>query len=222
MLLTSGGVTNPSIREALVRLLGKPIAACHALCIPTAQWGHPMCGPASVRRFIADDSASPRLTGLGWASVGVLELTALPSMGTDRWTDWVRDADVLLVDGGDATYLCHWMRESGLAELLPELTDTVWVGISAGSMVMTPRIGEDFVEWPLAPDDRTLGVVDFAIFPHLDVFPTNTLAHAERWAERVGLPAYVMDDETAIVVADDTVEVVSEGAWTSRGGPDAA
>jgi dipeptidase E len=222
LLLTSGGVTNPSIREALVRLLGKPISACHALCIPTAQWGHPMCGPASVRRFIADDSASPRLTGLGWASVGVLELTALPSMGTDRWTDWVRDADVLLVDGGDATYLCHWMRESGLAELLPELTDTVWVGISAGSMVMTPRIGEDFVEWPLAPDDRTLGLVDFAIFPHLDVFPTNTLAHAEHWAERVGLPAYVIDDDTAIVVAGGTVEVVSEGTWTSRGGPDAA
>jgi dipeptidase E len=114
------------------------------------------------------------------------------------------------------------MCESGLADALPSLPDKVWVGVSAGSMVMTPRIGAAFVEWPSAPDDRTLGVVDFAIFPHLDVFPTNTLAHAERWAERIGLPAYVMDDQSAIVVADDTVEVVSEGAWTSRGGPDAA
>ena len=87
-------------------------------------------------------------------------------------------ADVLLVDGGDATYLCHWMRESGLADLLPSLHDMVWVGVSAGSMVMTPRIGEYFVEWPSAADDRTLGVVDFSIFPHLDAFPTNTLADA--------------------------------------------
>ena len=107
------------------------------------------------------------MTGMGWASVGVLELTALPTIGAERWVPWVREADVLLVDGGDATYLCHWMRESGLADLLPSLSDKVWVGVSAGSMVMTPRIGDDFVEWPSAPDDRTLGVVDFSIFPHL-------------------------------------------------------
>ena len=84
---------------------------------------------------------------LGWKSVGVLELTALPSIGEERWVPWVREADVLLVDGGDATYLCHWMRQSGLADLLPSLPDTVWVGMSAGSMVMTPRIGDDFVDW---------------------------------------------------------------------------
>jgi dipeptidase E len=36
LLLTSGGVTNPSIHAALERLLDKPIAASHALCIPTA------------------------------------------------------------------------------------------------------------------------------------------------------------------------------------------
>ena len=103
---------------------------------------------------------------------------------------WVRDADVLLVDGGDATYLCHWMRESGLAELLPSLPETVWVGVSAGSMVMTPRIGDDFVEWPSAPDDRTIGVVDFSIFPHLghEMMPENTLAEAERWAAEIGAP----------------------------------
>ena len=111
------------------------------------------------------------MSGLGWASLGVLELTALPTIGAERWVPWVREADVLLVDGGDATYLCHWMRESGLADLLPSLPDLVWVGVSAGSMVMTPRIGEDFVEWSSAPDDRTLGVVDFSIFPHLDAFP---------------------------------------------------
>lgn len=97
-----------------------------------------------------------------------LELTALPTVGAERWVPWVRESDVLLVDGGDATYLCHWMQESGLADLLPSLFETVWVGVSAGSMVMTPRIGDSFVEWPSAPDDRTLGVVEFSIFPHLD------------------------------------------------------
>ncbi len=212
-LLTSGGVTNPSIRGALIELLGKPIGECHALCIPTAQWGHPMCGPTSARGFIVGGPPWNHMCGLGWKSVGLLELTALPTIGVERWVPWVREADVLLVDGGDATYLCHWMRESGLADLLRSLPDTVWVGVSAGSMVMTPLIGADFVAWPSAPDDRTLGVVDFSIFPHLDAFPTNTLAHAERWAAGIGIPAYAIDEQTAIKVVDGTVEVVSEGRW---------
>lgn len=213
LLLTSGGVTNASIRSALDDVLGKPVADCHALIIPTAQWGHPMCGPTSVQGVVAAGDRSQYLSGLGWASLGVLELTALPSIGPQRWVPWVREADVLLVDGGDATYLCHWMRASGLAALLPSLPDTVWVGVSAGSMVMTPRIGSLFVEWPSAPDDRTLGAVDFSVFPHLDAFPTNTMAHAERWAAEIGVPAYAIDEQTAIKVVDGIVEVVSEGRW---------
>jgi len=109
LLLTSGGVSNPSIRDALVDLLGKPIDDSRALCIPTAEYGHPMCTPASAWRFIAGQTPAP-MCDLGWKSVGVLELTALPSIGEERWVPWVREADVLLVDGGDAAYLCHWMR----------------------------------------------------------------------------------------------------------------
>lgn len=217
LLLTSGGVTNSSIHAALVELLGKPINECRALCIPTAQWGHPMCGPESVQGFLGAGPNWQNFSGLGWASLGVLELTALPTMARKRWEPWVRGADVLLVDGGDATYLSHWMRESGLADLLPSLPDTVWVGVSAGSMVMTPRIGDYFVEWPAAPDDRTLGVVDFSIFPHLNAFPTNTPAHAERWAADLGTLAYAIDEQTAIQVVDDEVEVISEGTWTKFG-----
>jgi dipeptidase E len=214
LLLTSGGVTNPSIRAALDELLPKPIDQCHALCVPTAQWGHPMCGPAGVRGFIAAAPDWRHLSGLGWASLGVLELTALPGIGEARWVPWVREADVLLVDGGDATYLCHWMRESGLAALLPSLRETVWIGVSAGSMVMTPRIGADFVEWPSAPDDRTLGIVDFSIFPHLNAFPSNTPEHAARWAAGLDGPAYAIDEQTAIKVVNGVVEVISEGEWT--------
>ena len=219
LLLTSGGVTNASIRAALVDLLGKPIGDSNALCIPTAQWGHPMCGPVSVRGFVSGLPPWGGMSSMEWKSLGVLELTALPSIGEERWVPWVREADVLLVDGGDATYLCHWMRESGLVDLLATLPETVWVGVSAGSMVMTPRIGEDFVAWPSAPDDRTLGIVDFSIFPHLDNpdLPWNTMATAEAWAAGLSGPKYAVDDETAFKVVDGTVEVVSEGQWKLLG-----
>jgi len=224
LLLTSAGIKNASIRTALLDLLGKPIADCTALCIPTATYGHPAIGPETAWRFIAGQEPETPMCELGWKSVGVLELTALPSIGEDRWVPWVREADVLLVNGGDPLYLCHWMRESGLAGLLPSLTDAAWVGLSAGSMVMTPRIGEDFVHWrPPSGGDATLGFVDFAIFPHLDhpMLPENTMADAERWAAGMTVPAYAIDDHTAIKVVDGEMEVVSEGHWR-RFGPGAA
>ena len=216
LLLTSGGVTNPSIRDALVDLLGKPIAEASALCIPTAQYGHPMLGPGvSPWQFISGSSENP-MVGLGWKSVGVLELTALPSIDEDLWVPLVRQTDVLLAAGGDVLYLCHWMRESGLADLLPSLTGTVWVGLSAGSMVMTPVVGEDFIQWrPPSGDETTLGFVDFSICPHLaaDGRPGNTLAEAEQWAAGVPNAAYAIDDQTAITVVDGEARFVSEGTW---------
>jgi dipeptidase E len=215
LLLTSAGVKNASIHNALVDLLDKPIADANALCIPTAGYGHPQGSPGGAWRFITGQASTP-MCELGWRSLGVLELTALPSLDEERWVSWVRETDVLLVNGGDALYLCHWMRKSGLADLLPSLRETVWVGLSAGSMVMTPRIGQDFVGWqPTTGNDSTLGIVDFSIFPHLDheLLPENSMADAERWAAEIAGPAYAIDDETAISVSDGTVEVVSQGHW---------
>ena len=216
LLLTSAGIKNASINDALVGLLGKPIAESDALCIPTAGYGHPHVAPDRAWSFISGREPRCPMTELGWKSLGVLELTALPSIDEERWVAWVQETDVLLVSGGDALYLGHWMRTSGLVDLLPSLGETVYVGFSAGSMVLTPRIGEDFVGWkPPTGDDSTLGIVDFSIFPHVDHpdLPSNTMAEAERWAAGLSNPAYAIDDETAIKVVDGTVEVVSEGQW---------
>jgi dipeptidase E len=216
LLLTSGGITNASIRDELVRLLGKPIAESDALFIPTAQWGQPVCTPQSVWSSIADDwDEHSSMVGLGWKSVGVLELTALPTIDPQRWMSWVRDADVLLVDGGEARYLYEWMQQSGLAALLPELSDTTWVGVSAGSMVMTPRIGREFLDWKPDGPDETLGLVDFSIFPHLDYpgWSHNTLDAARRWAKSIPGRSYAIDEQTAISVTDGEVQVISEGHW---------
>lgn len=215
LLLTSAGVNNPTIRGALVGLLGKPIAEADALCIPTAAYGSTYGNPQGAWRFITGTSNQP-MVELGWKSMGVLELAALPTVPRDRWEGWVRDADVLLVNGGDALYLAHWLRESGLADLLPSLPDTVYVGFSAGSMALAPRIGADFIGWQ-PPDgvDRGVGLVPFSIFPHVDHpdLPENTMAAAEQWAAGLGNPAYAIDDSTAIQVVDGKVDVISEGHW---------
>jgi dipeptidase E len=214
-LLTSGGIKNTSIHNALEELLGKPIAESSALIIPTAMYALPN-GPALAWRQISGVSEST-MCELEWQSLGVLELTALPSIKKDDWVPLVQRTDALLVGGGDPLYLCYWMRQSGLADLLPLLRrEAVYAGLSAGSMVMAPRIGEDFVRWkPPTGADSTLGLVDFAIFPHLDhpSLPDNSLANAEKWAAGMPVPSYAIDDQTALQVVDGVVEVVSEGHW---------
>jgi dipeptidase E len=214
LLLTSAGIKNASIRNALVDLLGKPIAESAALCIPTAIYAFPG-GFGRAWQLISGRAASP-LCELGWKSLGVLELTALPSIDKAYWTAAVQETDALLVGGGDPLYLCHWLQQSGVADLLPSLRETVWVGVSAGSLVMAPNVGDEFVYGsPPAGGDSALGLIDFAMFPHLahEAMPDHSMANAERWAARMRVPGYAIDDETAVKVVDDTVEVVSEGEW---------
>jgi dipeptidase E len=206
LLLTSAGIKNTSIRDALVDLLGKPIAESNAV--------YAMPGGAGTVWGLG--RATTPLCELGWKSLGVLALTALPSIDEQHWVPMVQETDALLVGGGDPLYLCYWMRQSGLADLLPSLRQAVYVGVSAGSMVMAPNIGHEFVRWsPPTGGDRTLGLVEFSMFPHLDdeKFPENSLACAEQWAASVPVPGYAIDDQTAIKVTDGTVEVVSEGHW---------
>jgi dipeptidase E len=214
-LLTSGGISNTSIHNALVDLLGIPVAESSALCIPTAAYALPG-GAAMAARVIRGEVPTP-LCELGWKSLGVLELTALPSLKEEHWLPLVQETDVLLVSGGDPLYLCYWLRESGLADRLPLLRrETVYVGVSAGSMVMAPNVGEDFVRWkPPTGGDRALGLVGFSMFPHLDhpSLPDNSMADAEKWAASVPVPGYAIDDQTAIQVVDGAVKVVSEGHW---------
>ena len=129
-LLTSAGIKNTSIHNALIDLLGKPIAEASALCIPTAVYAIPG-GAGHAWRFFSGQATTP-MCELGWKSLGVLELTALPSIDEELWVPMVQETDVLLVNGGDPLYLCYWMRQSGLADLLPSLR-AVYVGLSAGS-----------------------------------------------------------------------------------------
>lgn len=213
-LLSSAGIKNTSIHAALLELLGKPVAEAHALCIPTALYPFPG-GPTIAHRFISGSTANP-MCGLGWKSLGVLELTALPSLKVEHWIAAVQQTDALLVSGGDVMYLCRWMRESGLADLLPSLHETVYVGVSAGSMVTAPVFGETYDD-PQQPFviDRGLGLVDFALIPHLDHadHPESSTANVARMAAELPVPLYAIDDQTAIKVADGAVEVVSAGHW---------
>jgi dipeptidase E len=214
LLLTSAGISNTSIQNALVDLLGKPISEATALFVPTAIYA--ITNGANISRNVICGSLGDPFCELGWKSLGVLELTALPSIKKELWVPMLNEIDALLVGGGDCQYLCYWMQRSGLADLLPSLLrKTVYVGLSAGSMIMT-RFGTTYGNHTLpAESDRSLGLVNFALHPHLDHewFPENSLANLEKLAATISVPSYAIDDQTAIKVIDDNIEVISEGHW---------
>ena len=223
LLLTSSGIANPSIHAALVDLLGKPIDESRALFVPTGMYPFPDVAE-KVRDAICGRAKSP-LCELGWKSLGLLELTALPSVRRESWAPALSEADALLVWGGDVLYLKHWMQRSGVAELLPSLEKLVYVGVSAGSIVMTPHNCD--AQWNLEfvppgsdmgeRSEEALGFVDFALCVHLDnpdpIFEDNSMANISKWAAGVPAPTYAIDDQSAIKVTDGAVEVVSEGHW---------
>jgi dipeptidase E len=240
LLLTSAGIKNASIRDALVDLLGKPIGESSALCIPTAMYGHPWVGPGvKAWEFISGRESRCPMCELGWKSLGVLELTALPSIEKKNWVSSIEETDALLVWGGDPLYLSYWMSQSGLTELLPSLQrNLVYVGVSAGSMAVAPTFGETYHKpyrgtgSPLTLEDMVFatpqgeismnfvtakgaGFTNFALIPHANHKdrPEASFASAEKWAAKLPVPVYAIDDQTAIKVTNDTVEVVSEGHW---------
>lgn len=237
LLLTSSGISNTSIYNALVDLLGKPIAESNALFIPTAIY--PFRYGARFAWQPISGKTKSSFCQLGWKSLGLLELTALPSIERGVWLPAVEEADALLVWGGDPLYLSYWLQQSGLADLLPSLlSKMVYVGVSAGSMAASRIFGETYTEpragsgTPLTSENiifstpegevsRTFitaqgaDLVEFAIIPHFDHkdHPDASLNNAKKWASMLSVPVYAIDDQSAIKVTGDNIEIVSEGDW---------
>jgi dipeptidase E len=170
---------------------------------------------------------------LGWKTLGVLELTALPTLPEEIWLPQIEETDAIIVGGGNKFYLSYWMEKSGLFEMLPQLLEQgkVYVGASAGSQMLTAGLNFDrarLQETGVYDDDefneempssagsaKTLGLVNFGIRPHLNAsyFPQANLENVEKWAAKTGKPLYALDDQSALKVVDAKVEVISQGAW---------
>jgi dipeptidase E len=212
-LLTSGGISNATILNKVKSLLTKPISECKVLCIPTSSYGM-RHGFKNAYEFVFGTSGAP-MCEVGWGSIGILELSVLPSLDVKDWIEDVTSADVILVNGGDPGFLAYWMRQSGLDKILPTLS-SLYIGMSAGSMVLTPDFGKAFIQWTSKDgDDRPLGLVPFSIFPHLNHpgLPDNNEVNARKWAKTLSNEAYMIDDASAILVEKGQTSILSEGTW---------
>lgn len=216
LLLTSAGLRNETLRRTLRELMGKPSASANIVYIPTAS----VAVPGDHGWFVAELN---RVHGLGWREFDILELNGLPrQMVLDR----LLHADVVYVQGGNQYHLARSIAGNGLADgFLEALQDRVYVGVSAGSMIFSRHLDEhsadvigdtaDLRALGATALEPPFGLFDWYLKPHLDSpdFPERNDAWADRIAARADFPIYFIDDETALRVDGDDVEVVSEGRW---------
>jgi dipeptidase E len=206
LLLTSSGLTNKSIIKALSDLAGKPFNELNLVFIPTA---------ANVEKgdkdWLLQDLINCR--NLGFASIDIVDISAVPR---DIWEPRIKEANILLFGGGNTYHLMHWIRESGLKEILPRLlTNRVYVGTSAGSIVATHSLFITTSEPGKYKDEQALSFVNFHVRPHFNSprFPNITKEYLEKIANKLHEPIYAIDDQTAIKVVNGKIEIISEGEY---------
>jgi dipeptidase E len=216
LLLTSSGLRNETLRDALRDMLGKPFGLANVVVVPTAS----VADPGDHGWFLEDLN---RLHGLGWREFDVLELNGLPQrMVLDR----LRHADVVYVEGGNHYHLARSITGNDLAGgFLEALQSRVYVGVSAGSMIFSRNltahsadiIGDvaDLHVLGARTVEPPFGLFDWYLKPHL--YSPHFAERDDAWADRIAgeadFPIYFIDDETALRVIDDKVDVVSEGRW---------
>jgi dipeptidase E len=222
MLLTSAGIRNDILKSALADLIGKPFATTKVVFIPTAS----VAAAGDHGWFVENLS---RLHRLRWRQFDILELNGLPGqMVLNR----LQHADVIYVEGGNHYHLAHSIIANGLAaEMADILESKVYVGVSAGSMIfsrnLSERTGEAFGE---QGDLRILGetqvrspigLFDWYLKPHLNspAFHKRTPAWFEEAAAKLDFPVYALDDNSAVRVRGDEIDVVSNGEWRLLNAP---
>lgn len=212
LLLTSNGLANNSIAKALFELVGKKPEETIIVFIPTAS--NIKTGDKS---WLIND-----LVNLQKQNFQSIEIVDISAVDEKIWKPSLERADVLLFGGGSSYHLMRWFNKSGLAKMLPSLLkNKVYVGISAGSMVTNPdlnlKLSQIIYERNRLETEelKGLNLVDFYFLPHLNSewFKKMRKENIEKLGPQIDRTIYALDDNSALKIIDNKIEVISEGEY---------
>lgn len=212
LLLTSGGLTNPSIEKALFELTRKKPEETKLCFIPTASNVE-----MGDKDWLINDLKN--IDKQNFAEVSIADISAVPEA---IWRPQMEAADILFFEGGNEYYLMEWVRKSGLAEVLPELLKTrVYVGLSAGSMITSKDLAKEIYDVVYEDDHGPaeavpgLGYVNFYFMPHLNSqwFPKLREENIKKAVSGIKDKVYALDDQSALKIVDGKMELITEGKY---------
>lgn len=206
ILLTSSGFTTQTIIDRCARLVGKNPSDINMAVINegyTVEHGD--------HSWVIDELSTLRRT-FG----GTIELVNILALDIHKARGRIDLADMIYVVGGNTDYLMHVFGKTGFSKILPELLkNKVYVGSSAGSMVIGNRVSTDsyqkiYSEGETFSIDSYLGLVDIAIKPHLNSpeWPNNRENKLLEVTQNFEGTLYGLSDSSAISVEDDAIELV--------------
>ncbi len=212
LLLTSSGLTNTKIAEALFELTGKKPEDTSLVFIPTAS----NVEVGDKDWFISD------LINLKKQNFKSIEITDISAVTEEIWRPSLERADVLYFEGGNSYHLMRWLNKSGLTSLFSELLrDKVYVGVSAGSMItghdLDLKLSQEIYKEDMLETENLAGLnfVDFYFLPHLNAewFENVRRENIEEVAKNINKTIYALDDNSALKIVDGKIEVVGDGEW---------
>ena len=206
LVLCSEGFHTENTVEACIKLVGKPQDQIKVGIINEAY-----AVESGDKRWVLDN-----LNSVSKHFPAELDIINLLALSIDEVEKRLADVDVIFIVGGNTDYLMHAFNKSGFSELLPKLLEEkVYIGSSAGSMVVGRRISTDAYT-KVYGEDQDFGVteymnlVDLAIKPHLDSdnFPNNRANILDEYASGTDFPVYGLRDDAAIVIDGNVQEFI--------------
>lgn len=211
LILCSEGFYTDGIVQACVGLCDKPQDNISVAVINEA-FAHEL----GDKRWVLNN-----LNSVSSSFSGELDIINLLALDIDEVKTRIADKDVIFVVGGNSDYLMHVFDVTGFSELLPTLLeDKVYVGSSAGSMVMGRRLSPEIIrniyaEEPFGDVSEYLGFLDYGLIPHLksQQFPMATKQNMNKLLAKTAFPVYGLRDDSAIVVNGETTEIIGSEAY---------
>jgi dipeptidase E len=200
LLLTSGGLSTSDIEKAFLQLLIKPPEENQAIIM-------------GVR-----NTADQDFDGYIQRNVQMLVKQGLKGQNIQSYRldnpnpPSLDDTDVLLVLGGNEYRYMKWIREQGLYSDICKLIerDGVYVGRSAGSIIMGPTVDLDY--WSAASNDVGLedlagfGFVDFVTVSHVDSF--DRAVKVREFHKETEHKMVYLTNQQAVLVIDDMYRII--------------
>lgn len=191
VLLTSAGFEDEAQqpRQAIVdrflKMLGMPVAQARVLFVDIAATDEAAkamaicCREELLRLGLRDENIVTWGAGLGLDAQAALSF------------------DVVYIAGGDTRHLLSQARQSGLDKLIKQMVyaGKVYVGVSAGSLIATPNIGEPF-------DPETAGLCLVQAYLSVHAAPGTSPKAG------MPLPHIPLEDHQALAVRWDGYEMI--------------
>ncbi len=201
LLLTSSGM---GVKNEILKFLPKPYDKIKMAYITTGS------------KVESDSSYSDKEKELLEKEIGCsIQEMSFEGKIQEEVYDLLSDKDVIYVQGGNTFYLLKVLKESGADKVIIDLVKKgmLYIGVSAGSYIACPTI--EMAKWK-HQDKNTCGLKNLTA---LGFIPFLITAHYEnknkdivkQEIKKTTYPVRVLTDEQALLVIDDSVELVGKG-----------